>query len=78
MSALDFETMTEIVEEGDTEFLACLHQAEEGVARVAAGLGPGFACHNTLFLLNFFLDKLSEHPGNTEADAVVPKVRSDP
>jgi len=42
--------MTEIVEEGDAELLACLHETEEGITGIASGLGSGFAgdfslCH---------------------------------
>lgn len=37
------EAVAEIVEERDTQFLARLHEAEAGVATVAAGLAPGAA-----------------------------------
>ena len=38
---MDVEAMAEIVEEGDAEFLAGLHQPEEDIAGVAVGLGSG-------------------------------------
>ena len=40
---LGSESMTEIVEEGDAEFLACLQEAEEGVPGVTPCLGVGSA-----------------------------------